>query len=93
MANYFDHFGKPLLIFISILKNCWVEKYKKKYLTYEIQINNQMLFFVIHVNMRVASIAEKIHNTCKNDMYSKCLDDLYNENSPEMCVQSYEAIY
>lgn len=33
---------------------------KKKYLTYEIQINNQMLFFVIHVNMRVASIAEKI---------------------------------
>lgn len=52
-----------------------------------------MLFFVIHVNMRVASIAEKIHNTCKNDMYSKCLDDLYNENTPEMCVQSYEAIY
>lgn len=50
-------------------------------------------FLVIHVNMRVASIAEKIHNTCKNDMYSKCLDDLYNENTPEMCVQSYEAIY
>lgn len=51
-----------------------------------------MLFFVIHVNMRVASIAEKIHNTCKNDIYSKCLDDLYNENTSDMCEQSYEAI-
>lgn len=70
-----------------------MKKYQKKYLTYEIQINNQMLFFVIYVNMRVASIAEKIHNTCTNDMYSKCLDDLYNGNTPEMCVQSYEAIY
>lgn len=51
------------------------------------------VIFVIRVNMRVASIAEKIQNTCKNIMYSKCLDDLYNENTPEMCVQSYEAIY
>lgn len=51
------------------------------------------VIFVIRVNMRVASIAEKIHNTCKNDMYSKCLDDLYNENTSDMCAQSYEAIY
>lgn len=35
-----------------------------------------MLFFVIYVNMRVVSIVEKIYNICKNDMYSKCLDDL-----------------